>query len=170
MRLAVLLLRDAAADVAVRGALLAALVVGCAAWLTGCGASAVTTSARAATVAAVATQGAARVVEQSSRAAFETECPAPADPVACGAEVKQRWHPADAAVRSTKAALVAWIEALNVARIAGDGAELWQPLALAAARMVSEYAALREVLAALGVELPALPEMVVTLAESVGGR
>lgn len=152
-----------------------AALLGLAAWLSGCGASAVQTSARAATVAAVATQGAARVVRSASAADVDATCPRAQYPVrdaaleACAAPVRQRWAPVDAAVASVRAALVAWMEATELAHVAGDDTSLWAPLALAAARLAAEYAALRDVLAAMDVDLPALPAVVTTLAESVGG-
>jgi hypothetical protein len=137
----------------------------------GCG-SALQTQARAATVAAVATQGAARVVDDSAVQDARAACPreSAADMAACLAPVRARWAPADAAIASTRTALGAWIEALEVARIAGDGDDLWQPLAVAAARLVREYSALVDVLAAVGVALPDLPAFVLQASDVIGGE
>jgi hypothetical protein len=137
--------------------------------LSGCGASAVQTHARAATIAAVATQGAARAVADGAARDAVDSCPDTADDDAdraCVAAARVRWAPADAAIGTTRAALLAWVEALDVARLAGDGADLWAPLGLAAARLLAEYARLSAVLAPLGVEMPALPPLVLSL---VGG-
>lgn len=140
---------------------------------TGCGASAVQTHARAATIAAVATQGAARAVADGAARDAVDSCPdTPDDDAdrACVGAAKVRWAPADAAIGTTRAALLAWVEALDVARLAGDGADLWAPLGLAAGRLLAEYARLSSVLAPLGVNMPALPPLVLSLAGSLGGQ
>lgn len=174
MRLALLLLRDAAADVAVRVALIAALVVGVAMWLSGCGATAAQTSARSATMAAVAVQGAARVIEAAAAADLEATCPRaqyPTQAEAAGCEaahgIKARWRPADAAIAVVKATLSQWVETTRTAAAAGDDGALWGAFALQAARLVADYEALRVALGPLGVSLPGLPPMVVELAGRV---
>lgn len=134
----------------------------------GCGASVVSTHARAATVSAVAAQGAARVVRDAALADAQTSCPAAG--AECMAALRARWAPADAAVASTRATLLAWVEALEIARVAGDGDDLWVPLATAAARLVSEWERMRAALAPLGVDLPALPTLVVQAAAMIGGE
>lgn len=141
----------------------------------GCG-SVIGTQARAATIAAVATHGVARVVEQSAAADAAAACPreqyAPRSPElsACLAPLRERWAPADVAVASTRAALVAWTEALDVARLAGDDGMLWPALAVMAARLVFEYGRLADALRPLGVEVPALPDTVTWAAHAVGGE
>jgi hypothetical protein len=150
-------------------------VIALALLVSGCG-SAIQTQARAATIAAVATTGAARVVSETAAHEARTTCPhetyAPGslEMSACLAPVRARWAPADGAIASVRATLAAWIEALEVARLAGDGADLWEPLAIAAARLVREYDALVDVLAAVGVHLPALPSFVVEATDLVGGE
>lgn len=151
-----------------RLALVAALMLA-----TGCGASAVSTHARAATIAAVATQGAARMVRDATLADAAASCPDTADDDAdraCIATVRPKWAPADAAVASTRAALLGWVEALTIAQAADDGADLWSPLGVAAARLLVEYESLTRTLDALGVDLPALPAPVLTLARALGGE
>lgn len=152
-----------------QAAIAVCLAVALAAQCVGCGASAVRTHAQAATIAAVATQGAARMVASASVA----ECPdTPDDDAdrACVSAALVRWAPADAAVGSTRAALLAWVEALDVARLAGEDADLWAPLAVAAARLLAEYERLRVTLGELDVDLPALPPLVLSLSQSIGGQ
>ena len=167
-------MREALADVGVRlvvGALAAVVLLS---WLSGCG-SAIGAQARAATIAAVATQGAARVVGESAALEARTTCPhdryAPRSPELelCLAPVRARWAPADASIASVRATLAVWVEALEVARLAGDGADLWEPLAIAAARFVSEYDALADVLRALGVDAPEMPRVVLDASVLIGG-
>jgi hypothetical protein len=146
-------------------ALALTLVIACST-ITGCG-SAIGVQARAATVSAVATQGAARLVSDAARAEAEHACPhslyPPSSPemATCLAPLRARWAPADAAIGSTRAALSAWVEALEIARMAGDGEDLWAPLMTAASRLMADWEALRLVLEPLGVELPALPASVI---------
>lgn len=134
--------------------------------IAGCG-SVIGVQARAATVSAVATQGAARMVSDAARAEAEHACPhslyPPSSPemAMCLAPLRARWAPADAAIGSTRAALSAWVEALEIARIAGDGEDLWAPLMTAASRLLADWEVLRLVLEPLGVELPALPATVI---------
>lgn len=137
----------------------------------GCG-SAIQTQAHAVTVAAVATQGAARLVDSAAYAEASASCGQHAvgpERAACLAPVAARWAPADAAIGVTKATLSTWVETLHIARVAGDGADLWEPLALAASRLVADWEALRLVLAPLDVDLPALPAVVIAAAAALGG-
>jgi hypothetical protein len=150
-----------------------ALALALALLASGCGASVVGVQARAATIAAVATQGAARVVEDAARVEAQTACPlAPRSPemAACLAPLRERWAPADAGIASTRAALTAWVETLELARLADDGADLWQPLALAAARLVVEYGRLADSLRGLGLDVPGLPVLVTQAAGLLGGE
>lgn len=140
----------------------------------GCG-SAIQTQAHAVTVAAVATQGAARMSADASRLEARAACPTSTyapnslEMTACLAPIRARWAPAEAAIGVTKATLSTWIEAVDLARIAGDGDDLWEPLALAASRLVADWEALRLVLAPLGVDLPAMPAIVTAAATALGG-
>lgn len=149
----------------------AALLVLCiagAAVLSGCGASAVQTSARAATVAAVATQGAARIVTESARADLDAACPLAEYPTqgpaldACAAPVRARWAPADAAVAATRATLVAWVEVLSLAQMAG-GDDLLGAMIEAARAFMSAWDDLARALRSVGVEAPQLPDAVRSL-------
>jgi hypothetical protein len=65
---------------------------------------------------------------------------------------------------------LAYIEALELARIAGDGADLWRPLAQAAARLLREYQAFAATLQTLGADVPMLPSAVVAAADALGGN
>lgn len=158
----------------VLGAILYAAGVVLSVALGGCG-SVIQTQAHAVTVAAVATQGAARMSIDASRLEAQAACPtsayAPSSPemAACLAPLRVRWAPAEAAIGVTKATLSTWIEAVDLARIAGDGTDLWEPLALAASRLVADWEALRLVLTPLGVTLPAMPAIVLAAAAALGG-
>ena len=120
-----------------RALLLYAVLCGCT--------SAVQAHSRAATIAAVTAAGAAGVVSDAARLEAETACPrsqyAPgsAEMRGCVAPLRERWAPADAAVASVRAALVLWVETIEIASHAGDGSDLWRPLAVAASRLVVEY-------------------------------
>lgn len=143
--------------------------------LSGCG-SVIQTHARAAAIASVTTATAAELVSDSARLDAQMTCPHDRYPVGSAAlrecldPLRERWAPADAAVVSTRAALGIWVESLELARIAGDGADLWRPLATAAARAIRAYQALVAVLQALGVDVPLLPAVVVSAADALGGE
>lgn len=157
---------------AVGSAILLLSAIAVASQLTGCGASAIRTHATAATVAAVATQGAAHLVEDATAADAVASCPDTPDDVAdraCVARLRERWAPADVAIAATRAALLAWVEALSIAQAAGDGADLWQPLGMAAARLVLGWERLAAVLRELDVDIPPLPDAVLVLARAIGG-
>lgn len=130
------------------------------------------THAQAATVAAVATQGAARVMADAALTTARTECPdTPDDDAdrACIARVRERWAPADPMVGSLRITLLAWVEALEIAHMAGSQNDLWVPLATAAARFVVEYQHMAEWVRELGVDMPALPRLIVNVAGLLGG-
>lgn len=129
----------------------------------GCGASAVGTNARAATVATVALQGVHRLAAEGER----TELAACAG-VPCTHEVETRWAPIGLAHDATRAAIAGWLEALEVARLADAGADLWSPLAIMAARYLAQWDALVLALHSVGVDVPPLPPFVRELVLHVG--
>jgi hypothetical protein len=144
-----------------------ALTVFVASLLVGCSPSALRQHSTAATVLTVATQGVATMVKEAAKAEAAQVCPTRDD--ACLAQLTQAWTPADAAVAATRAALLSYIEALNVARIAGDGADLWHPLALALARVVLAWDRLLALLHERGVEVDSLPPMITGLLAVLAG-
>lgn len=144
--------------------------------LSACGASAVQVQSRAIQAAALTTTSAAQLVSESARAEAETRCPredhtpSSSELAACLAPVRAAWAPADVAVASVRTSLTLWVETLQIAKLAGDGEDLWAPMAHAASRVVLEYERLTRVLRQLGVFAPTLPQLVIDAAELLGGE
>ena len=133
----------------------------------GCGASAVRMHAEAAAVTAVTVSGARAIIRESAASDFD-RCVAARD-LECTRTVEQRYERVSAAHDLVRTALIGWIEAIEIAHLASDGADLWGPLASALARVVQQWGVLVAALRPLGHELPALPPMLEQLLSAAGG-
>lgn len=149
---------------AARAAGLVALLLLALAWsCSGCGASAIAVQARAATVATVALEGVHRVAMDET----ERRLDACAD-VACTQDVEQTMAPVALAYEAARVTLVAWVEALQVAQVAGDDGDVIAALLTAGARWLALWDPLAAALSGVGVEVPRLPPLVTGLLG--GGR
>ena len=139
----------------------------CLALVAGCGAGAIQVQARAATIATVALEGAHRaameVTDQRVR-----ECP----DEACVDAVGERMAPMVLAYESARAGLVTWVEAIQIAQVAGEDGDVVGALITAAARWVADlWPALVEAIEAVAdVDLPELPPFVTGLIAALAGR
>jgi len=121
--------------------------------------------ARAAAIASVVVQGAGDVVEEVVTSELQTECPSRED--ACIARVGERWSAVRVGYLGVRTAVVGWVEAIRIASAADSGEGLEEALMQAAARMVHQYQAFAEALGLMGVSVPMLPPLVVSLAEVI---
>lgn len=140
--------------------------------LTGCGGGAVRDHATAATIASVGLSGAAHVATAGAEADVRALCPDTDDDIsdrACVGRARERWAPVAMAHEAARVALVAWVEALDVAEQAAEGEDLARALAASAARFVLQWDALAEAMRAHGVVVPDLPLIVRQVATIVGG-
>ena len=119
---------------------------------TGCSPSALRIHAETAAAVTVTVSAARTVIRESAAADFE-RC-ADRD---CVATVEQRYGPVTIAHDSLRLALIGWVDALEVARLAGDSADLWAPLTSAASRVLLMWNELVALVGSLGVTLPPLP-------------
>jgi len=138
--------------------LAAVLAVG----LMGCGASAIRLHARALTVATVAIEGVDRGVEAYARAEVDACVTVECVDVAERAMIT-RLEAADVAVESTRAAILTWAEGLRLAVIAGEDGDVMAALLVAAARLIAEWQRLSTVLGSIGLSVPPLPNLVLSL-------
>lgn len=121
-------------------------------WLIGCGAGAIQAQARAATVAVVALEGAHRLTMDEAERRLD-ECRTDA----CTGAVEADLAPVAAAHDAARAALAGWVEALQLALVAGEDGDVVAALVVAAGRWTALWGELSSTLAGLGVVLPALP-------------
>ncbi len=132
--------------------LVVAFAAGTLAWCAGCG-GALLAQARAATIATVALEGGRRmIVEVAEQRSAECE------DEACVIAVREDMRPVEAAYEASRLTLSSWVAALDVAHLAGVGEELLPALITAALRFVEGWRDFSAALAAVGVELPALPD------------
>lgn len=120
----------------------------------GCG-GALAAQARAAAISTVALEGAHRVIVETHEArssACEDE--------ACVLAVRESMRPVEAAHDTVRAALVAWVEALNIARLTGDSSDVIAAMVTAASRLLTVWTRLAESFRAVGIDLPTLPDVV----------
>lgn len=144
-----------------------AVMLGAVALLTNGCADPIGDQARVATVSvAVLSSGGDAIMEARDGALDRVEAAYPADPEH-DAQLRieaARWQPALTALDTARAALVTWIDALDLAHTAGGGSDLLPPLLTLAgrlARLVGEAFALA---ASLGVEgLPPIPPMLLAI-------
>jgi hypothetical protein len=137
-------------------ALCALLVAAVVAWAcSGCGASALQVQARAATVATVALEGAHRLAMDATETRLDA-----CETVACTQEVEQAMAPVALAHEAARVALVGWVEALQLALVAGEDGDVVSALLVAAGRWLALWDPLAAALAGVGVEVPHLPPLV----------
>jgi hypothetical protein len=129
----------------------------------GCGASALQTQARAATVATVALEVAHRATMEETERRLEA-----CGDVACTQDVERSMAPIALAYEAARVSLVGWVEALQVAAVAGDDGDVIAALLTAGARWLALWDPLAAALAGVGVEVPRLPPLVTGLLG--GGR
>ena len=131
----------------------------------GCSPSALQAHATIATVTGVTVSGAGDVLLDARRVDLD-ECEAVADEaaaLACLDEREPLWSPALAAYEATRVALVGYVEAIELARAAGEGDDILAALVRALVRVASKYDGLAAALRAVGVDAPALPSAVAAL-------
>lgn len=126
--------------------------------LAGCGAGAIQAQARAATVASVALEGVHRVAMSET----DHRLQACAD-AACTTEVESAMAPIVLAYEAARVALVAWVEALQLAQVAGEDGDVLAALLTAGARWLSLWDPLAAALAGIGLDVPRLPPLVTGL-------
>lgn len=142
--------------------LLLALCLG-ASVVSGCGAGALATQARAATIVGVGLGSIGQELHDERATALDA-CEADAVPLHCESERTSAWAPAVAAYESARAALSTWIEALDVARQAGEpDGDLLGALFVAVSRLARQWDALAAALRGVGVDVPDLPPVVAGL-------
>lgn len=140
------------------GLLLAFLVLA-----SGCG-GAIQAQARAITVATVALEGVDRAVEAHARSRL-AECEDEACVDATEAELMRALEPVTVAMASTRGVLQTWIEAFRIALVAGEDGDVLGALTTSAGRLVVEWGVLAGALGTAGLEVPAIPPLVL----AVGG-
>jgi hypothetical protein len=152
--------RDGSAALEALGWVLAWALAAIVAWTcSGCGASAIRVQARAATIATVALEGVQRVTMAETHARLSA-----CQDDACTVAVEADMAPIALAHDAARATLTGWVEALDVAAIAGDDGDVIAALITAATRWLSEWSTLARVLAAIGLDVPELPPFLLALA------
>lgn len=134
----------------------AAMTLVAASMVAGCGASQIRTQLSAATVATVALQGVHAVAMSAT-----SEALAACEDEPCVEAVEERMRPVTLAYEASRFALAGWVEALNIAQSAGD--EVFSSLLVAARRFVELWSPLAASLRGVGVDLPDLPPLVLSL-------
>ncbi len=131
-----------------------AFALGLAVHCAGCG-GALAAQARAAAISTVALEGAHRVIVETHEARSST-----CEDEACVLAVRESMRPVEAAHDTVRATLVAWVEALNIARLTGDSGDVIAAMVTAASRLLTEWSRLAESFRAVGIDLPTLPDVV----------
>ena len=136
--------------VAFAGGVLALVALG---WLlTGCGAGAIRAQARAATVAVVALEGAHRLAMETTETRLDA-----CETIPCTESVEADMAPVAAVHDAARVALAGWVEALQLALVAGEDEHVLGALLVAAGRWAALWGELAAAMATVGVELPTLP-------------
>lgn len=139
----------------------------------GCGPNALRDNARAALVAGAALEtagGAADAARRERLDAVEAAVSQSPDRDEIIRREAARWEPLGAALDACRDALLSWVEALELARIADEGGlgfETFVPFVL---RLVLLYDDAARLANSLGAELPELPAVVRALASLPEGR
>lgn len=152
---------------------LLALLAGLSA-IAGCAGSPYAQHARAATITSAslaAVGGVADVARDAALDRVEAEHPMHGETRSAALDAEAaRWQPVGAALDTARSAVLAWVESIDLARIAGDDGDLLPQLGVLAGRAALLYGEIARLLAALGVEdVPVLPGLVEGLAGSLGG-
>lgn len=120
--------------------------------LAGCGGGAIRSQARAATVAVVALEGAHRLAMETTEARLDA-----CHTIPCTEVVEADMAPVVAVHDAARVALAGWVEALQLALVAGEDEQVLGALLVAAGRWAALWAELTAAMAQVGVELPTLP-------------
>lgn len=121
----------------------------------GCGAGAIQVQARAATVATVALEGAHRMTMDETERRLDA-----CTDVACTQDVERAMAPIALAHEAARVALVGWVDALQLAMVAGEDGDVISALLTAGARWLSLWDPLAAALAGVGLDVPRLPPLV----------
>lgn len=128
--------------------------------LSGCGESQLSAQARAATITAGVLSAGGSMLDQARKDALDrVEAQYPNDPehdTQLDLEAA-RWRPAGVAMDSARAALLTWIDSIELARVAGGDEDLIAPLIALGLRVIELYGQAVQVAAELGEELPTIP-------------
>lgn len=136
--------------VAFAGGMLALVAL---AWLLGgCGGGAIRAQARAATVAVVALEGAHRLAMEATETRLDA-----CETIPCTESVEADMAPVVAVHDAARVALTGWVEALQLALVAGEDEQVLGALLVAAGRWAALWGQLAAAMSAVGVELPTLP-------------
>lgn len=140
-----------------------ALLAGCS-LLAGCGASALSTQARAATIVGVGLSSVGQELHDERAQALDA-----CHDTDCESTTTSAWAPAVAAYESARTALTTWIDALDVARQAGEpDGDILGALFVAVSRLAREWNALAAALRGVGVDMPDLPPALAVLLGAAG--
>jgi hypothetical protein len=127
--------------------------------LYGCGASALSTQARAATIVSIGLGSVGQELGDERTTALDA-----CHDTDCESTTTSAWAPAVAAYESARAAMTTWIDALDVARQAGEpDGDVIGALFVAVSRLAREWNQLAAALRGVGVEVPDLPPAIVAL-------
>lgn len=130
----------------------------------GCGASALSTQARAATIVSVGLSSVGHELHDERAQALDA-----CHDTDCESTTASAWAPAVAAYESARTALTTWIDALDVARQAGEpDGDVLGALFVAVSRLARQWNELATALRALNVDMPDLPPALAVLL-SAGG-
>lgn len=151
---------------------LAVLLGGIATLLHGCG-DPLADQARAATVTAGVLSAGGEAADLARDAALDrVEAAHPNDPehdVELEREAA-KWRPVGIALDEARTALRAWVDALELARIAGGGEDLLGSVARVATRAVQLVLGALDLARELDVDVPEVPPIVRAVLAGVGGR
>jgi len=151
-----------------RALLLSVIVVGSAA---GCGASAISVHARAALATAHVHRAAVTIVETARAESLDrVEAAHPVDPDHDEAVLAEsaRWRPALEALDAVAVAIRAWVDALDLARIAEVGDVGLAELLPLGARVLALLARVAALARSLGAEVPEVPAWLTGLLGGAG--
>jgi hypothetical protein len=134
--------------------------------LTGCAQTDIQRHAQAALVVSATMRVAGDVMDTARAEALDrVEAAHPTDPehdIELEREA-ERWRPAGQGFDTARAALLTWIESIELARIAGESDVDIAALRPFAGRVVTLYSRTAAMLRDLGVDLPVIPAMIVAL-------
>lgn len=139
----------------------------------GCGATALRDNARAALVTGTVLRTAGEQVDAARTARLdEVEAAVSQSPDRdlILAREMDRWEPVGAALDAARDALLSWVEALELARLADGDGFVWQHVIPLVLRLVLLYDDVARLASELGAEVPALPGVVRALATLPEGR
>lgn len=140
----------------------------------GCG-SAIDTQRELVEASAVVIAQGSETIYAAQRAKIAEACPQSLMHdafIACATSTGAVWQMVETAVHAVREALIAWLDALDIAEAAGqdeDGDPLVRVALEAGALLVRTYQSLVALLRPHNVTIPSLPEMLVSIANGIGG-